>query len=251
MQFTYDAYENLILLLKKHNYNFCNYSDYSKYDKSVIVRHDVDWDLEKALEFSEIERELGISSIYFVMVTSNFYNVFSRKSRELLRGIHENGHFIGLHFDETQYNQTDKDWWKRAIDYEISLLEQCVGREISDVSMHRISKETMEADWKIRDGKVVNCYKKEFIKDHKYVSDSRRNWKEDIIDLVENELYSRLHILVHPIWYYENEKSAKEVLYSFCEMQKYKYYDELDRRSIRDLSEILKKSELSDYGEGE
>lgn len=79
MKFTYDAYKNMILLLEEHGYTFCNYLNYKRYDKSVIMRHDVDNDLEKALKFSEIEYEMGISSTYFVLVTSNFYNIFSKK----------------------------------------------------------------------------------------------------------------------------------------------------------------------------
>lgn len=250
MEFTYDAYKNMILLLREYGYTFCDYLNYEKYDKSVIIRHDVDQDLEKALKFSEIEREIGISSIYFVLVTSNFYNIFSKKNKDILRSICENGHSIGLHFDETQYCRTDKEWWKDAIDHEIFLLEQCVGRKVTSVSMHRISKETLEADWNIRDGKVVNSYAREFIKNHKYVSDSRRNWKEDVGKLIREGQYNRLHILIHPFWYHTNNKSAKEVLRSFCREQIYHYYDELDR-NIRNLDELLEKSELFDSCEKE
>lgn len=248
MEFTYDAYKNMIQLLRKHGYAFCDYWNYEEYDKSVIMRHDVDQDLEKALEFSDIERELGISATYYVLMTSNFYNVFSGKNREILKKICENGHAIGLHFDETQYRKTNKDWWKEAIDNEITLLEQCVGREVTSVSMHRISKETLAADWKIRDGKVINSYGKEFIEKHKYISDSRRSWKEDVIELIRREQYNRFHMLVHPFWYDPNEKSAKEVLRSFCREQIYHCYDELSRNT-RDLSELLEKSELSFLGE--
>lgn len=250
MEFTYDAYKNLILLLKEHNYVFCSYADYGKYDKSVIMRHDVDRDLEKALVFSEIERDLGISATYSILVTSEFYNVFSRRNRELLNAIYENGQYIGLHFDEAQYDKTERDWWKKAIDDELSLLEKCVGRKIDNVSMHRVSKEALEEDWKIQGGKVINNYGKEFMQNHKYVSDSRRNWREDVIELVKKGQYNRFHMLIHPGWYDEKERTTKEILRSFCRGQVYKCYDELDK-NIRDLSELLDRSELSDGGEAE
>lgn len=249
MEFTYLAYKNMISLLKDHGYTFCNYLNYGEYDKSVIIRHDVDRDPEKALSFSEMEREAGISTTYSVLLTSNFYNAFSRKNREILSKICENGHDVGLHFDETQYDHADEDWWREAIDNEIAMLEQCTGRKVTSVAMHRVSKEALEEDWKIQDGRVINTYGKEFIQNHKYVSDSRRNWKENVMELIRTEQYNRLHMLVHPFWYYENEKSAKEVLCSFCKEQVYRCYDELNR-DTRDLSELLERSELFTQGEG-
>ncbi len=243
MKFTYDAYENLILLLKEHQYTFCNYFDYEIYDKSVIIRHDVDNDLEKALILSKIEYELGITATYFILTTSNFYNIFSEKNKDILKFISDKGHLIGLHFDETQYKKENENWWREAIDREISLLEQCVGREVKSVSMHRPSKDTLNASWDIRNGRVINSYGKEFFERHKYLSDSRRNWKEDVLDIIKKDQYSRLHILIHPFWYNEREIPAKEVLRSFCKKQVYQCYKELDR-NMRDLSELLQKREL-------
>lgn len=248
MEFTYGAYKNMIRLLKKHGYTFCDYLNYGEYDKSVIIRHDVDRDPEKALEFSEMEREAGISTTYSVLTTSNFYNVFSKKNRDILGKICENGHSIGLHFDETQYQKTGKDWWREAIDSEITLLEQCTGRKVTSVAMHRVSRKALEEDWKIQEGRVINTYGKEFMQNHKYVSDSRRNWKEDVMDLIKKEEYKRFHMLVHPFWYDANEKSAKEVLRSFCKEQVYRCYDELSK-DTRDLNELLEKSELFVQGE--
>lgn len=248
MEFTYAAYKNMISMLKEHGYTFCDYLNYKENDKSVIIRHDVDRDTEKALAFSEMERETGISATYSVLITSNFYNVFSKKNRDILREICENGHAVGLHFDETQYLKTEKDWWREAIDNEIMLLEQCTGRAVTSVAMHRVSKEALEEDWKIQGGKIINCYGKEFMENHKYVSDSRRNWKEDVINLISEGKYNRLHMLIHPFWYHENERSAKEVLRSFCKEQVYRCYDELNI-DTRNLSELLEKSELFVLGE--
>lgn len=244
MKFTYDAYKNMILLLEEHGYTFCNYLNYKRYDKSVIMRHDVDNDLEKALKFSEIEYEMGISSTYFVLVTSNFYNIFSKKNKDILKDICDKGHYIGLHFDETQYDKTDENWWETTVESEIAILEKCIGREVTSVSMHRPSADTLKADWIIKNGKVVNSYGKEFFENHKYVSDSRRNWKEDVVGIIKKEQYDRLHILVHPFWYSEHEETVEKVLYSFCKEQIYKCYSELDKNT-RNLSELLEKPELA------
>ena len=247
MKFTYKAYEKMILLLKEHKYTFCGYSDYREYDRNVIMRHDVDNDLEKALKLAEMEFDLGISSTYFVLTTSNFYNICSRKNKEILKAICSKGHQIGLHFDEAQYVNKDEKWQEEAIEKEILLLEQCVERKVACVSMHRPSKDMLQANWHIKGGRVVNSYDKEFFENYKYISDSRRSWKENVLELIEKEKYGRLHILVHPFWYDETEKSGKEILRSFCREQVYKCYDELNE-NIRNLNELLEKREIPVIG---
>ncbi len=243
MEFTYESYKMLVSMLKEYHYFFSNYFDFNQYTKSVIMRHDCDNDLEKALHLSQVEYEMGITSTYFVLTTSNFYNIFSRKNKEILRTICSYGHSVGLHFDEVQYDKGEKNWWIEAMEQEIARLEQCIERPVSCVSMHRPSKETLQADWNIRNGSVVNSYGREFLENHKYLSDSRRNWKENIVDIIQGQKSNRLHVLTHPIWYNESIKSAKETLYCFCRRQMYQSYEELDRNIYR-LSELLEKSEV-------
>ena len=85
MNFTYDGYKTLIKLLKNHGYTPAQYT--GGYNKSVILRHDVDTSIEKAVKMAEFEKNLGISSTYFVLVTTDFYNVFSAKNTALIRKI--------------------------------------------------------------------------------------------------------------------------------------------------------------------
>lgn len=248
MKFTYKSISKMVQLLKEHRYTFCGYSDYKLYSRNIIMRHDVDNDLEKALRLAEMEADWGIASTYFVLTTSNFYNIWSKKNKEILKSICSMGHQVGLHFDETQYAERGEMWMEKAIEKEIALLEQCLEREVSCISMHRPSKEVLQKNWHIKGGRVINSYDKEFFENHKYVSDSRRSWKENVFELIEKEKYDRMHILLHPIWYDETEKSAKEVLGSFCKEQVYKCYGELND-NIRHLNELLEKSEIFFIGE--
>ena len=72
MEFTYSGYEELVNELKTHKYEFCSYENYYKDSKCVIMRHDIDYDLEQAVRLAEIENRLGISSTYFVLLSSDF-----------------------------------------------------------------------------------------------------------------------------------------------------------------------------------
>lgn len=242
MEFTYKAYRELLTLLREHGYTFCSYHNYRKCEKSVIVRHDIDMNIAKAVQMAEIETQMGISSTYFVLVTSNFYNIFSKENQDMLQKMHCMGHEIGLHFDEAKYDGHNTDM-VQAMEQEAELLAQCLGCQVQSVSMHRPSKETLAADYVIKEGQIVNSYGTEFFQNHKYMSDSRRHWREDVCSVIKSEEYDRLHVLTHPFWYDVTEQAAKEVLKSFCESRTEACYDWL-KDNIRDLEEFLERSEL-------
>ena len=87
MQFTYKAYENLVTLLRRYNYTICSYHNYQQAEKSVILRHDIDLQIEKAVKMAKLEHDMNVSSTYFVLVSSNFYNIFSKRNQDGLRQI--------------------------------------------------------------------------------------------------------------------------------------------------------------------
>lgn len=242
MQFTYKAYRELIDLLKEKDYTFCSYENYAQSDRSVILRHDIDMDIGKAVKVGELEAQMGVSSTYFVLVTSNFYNVFSRRSQDMLRRLLDLGHAVGLHFDEAKYDCGPADL-VLAMEQETTLLEHCLGCAVTSVSMHRPSAATLDADYRIREGKVINSYGSEFFRHHKYVSDSRRNWREDVLAIVSGGAHSRLHILTHPFWYDEQELDAKEALRRFCLSRADVCYGDM-KDNIRDIGEFLRRDEL-------
>lgn len=243
MEFTYKAYRDLLALLREHGYTFSSYHNYFDYDKSVILRHDIDMNIDKALRMAQIEAEMSVASTYFVLVTSNFYNVFSKENQDMLRELHEMGHEVGLHFDEAKYDGRGIDM-VQAMEQETELLTQCMGCPVRSISMHRPSKETLAADYVIKSGEIVNSYGTEFFHNHKYVSDSRRNWREDVLSIIRSGEYDRLHVLTHPFWYDEKEQTAKEALKSFCESRTGACYEWM-QDNIRNLEEILVRSELN------
>ncbi|MBS7007122.1 hypothetical protein [Anaerostipes sp.] len=236
IEFTFQAYRNLLKFLQEKEYKFANYHNYAEFDKAVILRHDIDMDIEKALEISTLEYSLGISSTYYVLLSSDFYNVFSKKNELLLKQISSLGHDIGLHFDEEKYNDTSNII--KNIENEIEILEKCINRKVNSVSMHRPSKITLDADYKIKNGEIVNSYGKEFFEGFKYVSDSRRNWRENIYEIINSEKYKKLHILTHPIWYGKEEIKMKECLGDFISRAGQERYEGL-KKNILNLEKVM------------
>jgi hypothetical protein len=96
--FTYDSYTELIGLISRNGYTFADYHNWQKYDKPCILRHDIDFDVEKAIYLANLEAMEQIQSTYFVLLNTDFYNIFSKKNNGLIKGIKKMGHKIGLHF---------------------------------------------------------------------------------------------------------------------------------------------------------
>ena len=80
MEFTYKDYALLIEKIREAGYKFADYENYDEFDKSLILRHDVDYNIQKTIKMAEIESQKNISATYFVLLTSDFYNLFSKKN---------------------------------------------------------------------------------------------------------------------------------------------------------------------------
>lgn len=241
MKFTYEAYKKLIEKLKNNDYCLTDYHNDQVYKKSVILRHDVDNSLEKALAFSQYEQQLGVKSTYFVLLTSNFYNIASQKSRSILKQIQGMGHEIGLHFDEIVYGELEKESLIQCVEKEAEIMRQLTGLEISTVSMHRPSKQTLENDYVFPT--LINSYSQKYFKSYKYLSDSRSHWRENVLEIIESNAFDQLHILTHPFWYNEEEQSMKACIKDFIGSANRERYDDMNE-NFRDLEDVLKREEI-------
>lgn len=234
MKFTYGAYRELLNLLKFSNYNIVSYDDCDNYEKCVILRHDVDNSLEKALELAKIEYEENVTSTYFIMIASPFYNIATKRATEIIKEIYNMGHTVGLHFDEVKYCESEDI--VKMIKKEAKVMEMILDIPISCVSMHRPSQDTLEANYIIEN--MINSYSKKFFREYKYLSDSRRNWREDILKIIKSGEYNRFHILTHAFWYEKEEISIESSLKKFIQDGlKQRYINECD--NIRDFEEII------------
>lgn len=208
MKFLYNQYRSILRLLREKGYSYADYSNYGDFDKSVILRHDVDFSPSKALKMAQIEKDAEVQATYFILLSTEFYNVFSKEVSEIIKQIISLGHNIGLHFDEKKYEVNDKESLEFYINKEKEILEKMLDIEIQAVSMHRPSKWVLEND--LQFDNIINTYSQEFFKNFKYLSDSRMNWREPALKIIEEGSFNRLHILTHPFWYSDEDESMKE-----------------------------------------
>lgn len=247
MEFTYAAYRGLLTLLKEQGYAFTEYHAYQAHPRCVILRHDIDSSLPQALRLAELEAAEGVKSTWFVLLRTDFYNPASAASQRILRRLRELGHEIGLHFDEMAYSRESgigtyaSSSTEELIVHEAGILADICGCPITTVSMHRPSKATLEADLKIP-GRV-NSYGQTFFHDFKYLSDSRRRWREPVEDIIRSGEHDRLHILTHAFWYHEQEQDITESVGAFVRSANAERYAQM-MENITDLPSILPKEAL-------
>lgn len=216
--FSHKSYLQMLELLKK-DYEFVGF-DYVKKNHSklngsyVILRHDIDQSIEKAVEISEIEASLGVSATYFIFLRSPFYNVFTPTNESNIRKILSDGHRIGLHYDYLISSELSTDQFLENLRSETKLLSDFFQININEISFHR--PHDIEFIKQLDLGELTHSYEGLFIENFKYFSDSRGSWRFGHPLLSDSYAQKQnLQILTHPIWWNSNITSPLDSIHSF------------------------------------
>lgn len=190
---------------------------------------------------AEIEKRKGVNSTFFTLISSDFYNPFSANNTRYLKEIIACGHEIGLHFDEVKYKEATADEIKKLIAEEAWVLEKATGAPVRTVSMHRPSRAILDANLQVPG--IINSYDHTYFEEFKYLSDSRRRWREPVEDIINEGRFNRLHILTHAFWYNEEEKDIGGSIREFVNCaNEDRYYTMAD--NISDIAKIMSDQEV-------
>lgn len=225
MEFTRSAYRDLLHRIRNQGYQFSDFLQKNYNDDIVILRHDIDFSLRLAAELSDIEADEGVTSTYFALVNTDFYNVCSQNSKREMNRILKNGSSIGLHFDESQYEQVLQPLRENSFDEYLALMNEYAEREkgilesiietpVKAIAFHCPSQESIQADIDFKG--MANAYGNQFFKQFKYLSDSRMNWREDVDTIIAEHRYQKLQILTHAFWYPDKYMDMKTHLKKLC-----------------------------------
>lgn len=206
-EFTYWRYRQFLGELTDAGFEFRTYGG-SIGNGEILLRHDVDLSLEKAVKMAEIEASEGVQSTYFILLTSQLYNTLNTKARKRIARIQSLGHDIGLHFSTHQYfEHTPRD--QKLIDRieeERNILSIVTGSPIKIVSFH------IPPNWVLRrsfDG-FVSTYEDRFFSEIAYRGDSNQRWRED--RPFESGYPKKAQILVHPgLWGKEDKQFENRI----------------------------------------
>lgn len=190
-------------------YRFLAFDDPERHSSArvCLLRHDVDADMHAAARMAEIEAEIGVRSTYFLMVRSPLYNLFSRANQELASFIVQQGHFIGVHYD--QAGAPKHLTGRESILFEAAMLARTLDVRISVVSFHQPGADVLRGE--VDTGHLVNTYSKSDLHGFCYISDSNRQWRShDPAKVFRDQEVARLHLLVHPMWWMHGDRRSTE-----------------------------------------
>lgn len=201
MEFSKTGYQTLLETALDAGYRFIPFDStlHLKQGNLCLLRHDVDVNLAAALEIAKVESTLGIRSTFFLMLRSPLYNLMGRANSRIVQEIIQLEHRIGLHYDDgfcLDKRHSIEEW----ICLESGILEKMFGVQIKVVSFHQPSRAILSGEMKLNNH--VNTYNKKELDGFFYVSDSNKIWKvESPYDIFQKELYSKVHLLIHPLWW--------------------------------------------------
>ena len=169
--------------------------EYKKVGTQLIIRHDIDLSLDKAMKFAIMEKDNSIQAFYFVLMHSPYYNVLNKKGIEALQLIKGSGHRLGLHIDSD---------YAEYIDIDRKILNSIVGGNECYYSSHKTftngeNELTNEGLFNVND------------KGYKYLSDSGQHWREGCFCKHVGK-YDKLMVLTHPIWWHYAAKDRENCI---------------------------------------
>lgn len=203
--FTLKHYEEICNIITESQYKLCFFNDdFDDLENLLILRHDIDQSLDQSIKIAKIENKYNVKSTFFIWLRSPFYNIFEKKYSDIIYEIISLGHQIGLHFDESSYKIENEIDLNSYVDKEVNIIKSFFNLDIYAVSMHKPSKWILDNDIQLKN--YINVYSKIYFKEFKYISDSRRQWKEGCIcKKINTNKYNKLHILIHPFWWIEKD----------------------------------------------
>ncbi len=202
--FSFDEYREIIRIIQESG-RAVGYEEALRRDSFVIMRHDVEYSVDRAYALSLVESEMGFTSTWFFQWTNNSYNILSRRSQEMIRDMHERGHQIGLHY--ALNGLTDMRQVRHQILKEMRILSDMFDFEINRFSVHRPTPDILAENIKLPN--ILNAYQDDFftfapqitpetVLHVKYMSDANHIWRYGYPDRSTILGNPRVQILTHP-----------------------------------------------------
>ena len=207
-RFSYDEYKEIISLIQEY-LPIVDFNDVidNNLDKYCVIRHDVEYSLDRALELAKLENELNIKSTYCIQVRNNIYNAISDKNIELVKQIHTLGHEIALHQDPPA--GLDDFGLQKYLLQDIGVLSMYYDLPIKIFSYHRPKQEYLQKYFTVKD--LINTNGNKFFhyfngkgtikpeeRDVTYLADSNHLWKWGDPKDVDFSKINKLQMNMHP-----------------------------------------------------
>lgn len=183
---------------------------YPRPQAGLLLRLDVDYDLEWAAETAVINAAENVCATYFVLVGSPLYNIASQTGRNALATIAACGQWIGLHYEHRK-GEGDLDLLR--LEQEFALLRLIAPSAQRLVAWHNPSGDLALLNRKAVDAGFVCAYEDSFFAPDCYASDSNmRNTGSALAAFVRECPHPIVQILLHPFNWGAGGRDMSEVL---------------------------------------
>lgn len=202
---SYKAYKGILKNIIETN-KLVDYNDVKANTNSfILLRHDVEFSVERAFNLSLVEDLFDVKSSYFFQLSNNAYNILSKKNTNMIKNMYKRGHKIGLHFHLN--GLTQKSDIVKRIKKEVNVIETLLNIPIDRFSIHRPTKEALKMNINIPG--LINTYNNLYFtftdspdkietNEIKYIADSKHIWNYALPNKITFNNFNKIQLLVHP-----------------------------------------------------
>lgn len=201
-KFSFKEYKDIISTIQ-NNLPIIDYSEVTDITKKFcVIRHDVEFSVDRAYDLALYEQSLGIETSYMFQIRNNCYNIFSDRNLSKIKNIASMGHKIGLHAHMNALQ--DINLIENYIENDVHVLSSFMGYNIDRFSFHRPKKEYLKLNLNIPN--IINTYDKKYFHltenlnnlDITYLADSQHKWNYGYPLSLNLQSINKLQLLTHP-----------------------------------------------------
>ena len=234
-----ETYAVLLDRLAEAGYEARQFDAFDVEARHVILRHDIDACPDRALRMATLEADRGWSGLYFVQLTSAFYNPLAPVVKTTLRKCLALGHEIGLHL-EVEPGATRSSLEAAAREQTQILSDLLGGTEVKWMSFHRPASNAEALAEFINAPKFAglkNAYADQYGEAGglAYRSDSGGKWyASHPLEHPRVLAGKALHLLTHPVWWFgEDPTDSIATARRFCDEHDRAFRDEVSGQFLQ------------------
>lgn len=180
--------------------------------RTILLRHDVDYSLEMAVQIAETNADLGVRATFFLLLRSQVYNLCSDVSLRLAERIDGLGQRLALH-TPLPARFADRPFVEQRLRRDFEFVKVDLPRMRPVASWHNPSAEGIDSYLALREvGGLVNAYSTAFCRDIPYYADSNlRHSVHDLMRLVGEEGPLAMQLVLHPLYWVAGGSTMTDV----------------------------------------
>lgn len=230
MDYSLETLSSIFKQLQSEKYEFvADPREILSGSRKVFVRHDIDVDLEYAIQVADMESRLGIRAHFYLMLDSPFYNLLEELSFSHLKRLQVYSKFISLHMNVYRDSSQSLDHALKQILRNVFVFEQLTEQQIETISFHQPNEVAMGME--LDQVNLYNVYLLNQSNKVTYFSDTNQSLNVSALQGVAQN-GGNIHLLIHPVWWC-NTLDSKSSLWPSLVMKRLNYIQSLLQGSER------------------